>query len=184
MFKRPSTRRRSEAAQIELNLIPVLDALVTIISFLLYSLTFLALVAIDTPAPLLAPAEEQIEKMKEKPLQLTAVIQDDRIVISDWSGSREAHTIMSVPDPKTGEKRYDTEKFHQTLIGIKSRHLKETKLILKPESGVAYESIVDLMDSARNIEKTDTPIYKKDDKGMDVPETKLFPEIIFGNILS
>ena len=83
MLKRPSSRRRSEGAQIELNLVPVLDALVTIITFLLYTAAFISLVAIDTPAPLLAPASEQVEKMKEKPLQLTATIQADRIILSD-----------------------------------------------------------------------------------------------------
>ena len=185
MLKRPSSRRNSANATIELNLVPILDALVTLISFLLFSTAFLSIVALDTPAPLLAPADEQIEKLKEKPLQLTAYVQQNRIVISDWSGSRENHSIPSVPDEKSGELRYDVEKLHQTLLEIKGRHPLETKLILKPEGGVAYESIVLIMDAARMIEKTDAPLLKKDPAtGADVPETKLFPEVIFGNIMS
>lgn len=184
MFTRPSSRRKSAANEIIINLVPILDALVTLVVFLLFSSVFLAIVVIDTPAPLLAPAEEQLEKLKEKPLQLTAHIQEDKIIISDWSGSREAHTIPSVPDPKNGEPRYDLEKFHGILLGIKIRHPKETKLILKPVAGVSYESLVGIMDAARAIDKTDPPFYRKDDQGMDVPETKLFPEVIFGNIMS
>jgi len=61
----------------------MLDALVALVIFLLFSSSFLAIVVIDTPAPLLAPADEQVEKMKEKPLQLTAFIQEKRIMISD-----------------------------------------------------------------------------------------------------
>src|SRR5581483_9520635 len=112
VFK-PSTRRKSTQEEINLNLIPILDALVTLVSFLLFSSVFIAIVVIDTPAPLLAPAEEQVEKLKEKPLQLTATIKDTKIIISDWSGSREAHTIDNIPDPNTGESKYDLERFHQ-----------------------------------------------------------------------
>ncbi|MBI2606712.1 MAG: biopolymer transporter ExbD [Deltaproteobacteria bacterium] len=183
MFKRPSNRRSTSPREIQLNLVPVLDALVTLIAFLLFTSAFLAIVAIDTPAPMLAPPDEQLELLKEKPLQLTAYIQAEQILVSDWSGSREAHKIPSVPDPKTGELRYDIEKFHQTLLEIKSRHPDEAKLIVKPEGGVSYESLIGIMDAARAYEKSDAPLFRKDPNGMDIPETRLFPEIIFGNLL-
>lgn len=162
----------------------MLDALVTLVSFLLFSTAFLSIVVIDTPAPLLAPPQEQEKQIKEKPLQLTAYIQENQIILSDWSGSRERHVIPSVKDPKTGEDRYDLEKLHQTLIQIKNRYPKETKLILKPDGGVAYESLIGIMDSARFFEKTDPPLYRKNAQGVDEPERNLFPEVIFGNIMS
>lgn len=174
----------------QVNLVPMLDALVTIVTFLLISTAFISIVVIDTPAPLIAPADVQEEKLKEKPLQLTAHIQADKILISDWSGSREAHVIPSVPDTSTaaaaasGDKRYDLNKLHETLVGIKTRHPQETKLILKPDPGVSYESLIGIMDSARKIEKTDPPLYKKNAQGVDEMETKLFSEVIFGNLLS
>lgn len=168
-----------------INLIPMLDALVTLVTFLLFSSAFLAISTIDTPAPLLAPADEQIEKLKDKPLQLTAHIQEKQIIISDWSGSRERHTIPSVLDGTTSEYRYDLETLHKTLVEIKMRHPNETKLIIKPEGGVAYESIIGIMDSARYFdEKSDPPMVKKNEEGVDVPEKNLFPEVIFGNIMS
>jgi biopolymer transport protein ExbD len=183
MFKTPSSRRLSKQEEVQINLIPILDALVTLIAFLLFSSSFLAIVAVDTPLPLLAPATEQIEQLKEKPLQLTAYIQADKIIIADWTGSRENHTIPNITNPNNNQLEYDYASFHQKLIEIKSRHPKETKLILKPDSGVSYETLIALMDSARNIEKTDNPIYVTNENGVEVPETKLFPEIIFGNIM-
>jgi biopolymer transport protein ExbD len=187
MFRRPSSRRKAASNEVTINLVPMLDALVTLVAFLLISTAFLSIVVIDTPAPLLAPAEEQ-EKIldKDKPLQLTAYIQENQIILSDWSGSRENHTIPSVADAKTGEKRYDLEALHKMLIEIKSRHPKETKLILKPESGVAYEMIVGIMDAARFFEKSDpsTPMKKNEKTGVDEVDKKLFPEVIFGNIMS
>lgn len=184
MFKKPSSRRKSENQEVNINLVPMLDALVTLVSFLLFTTAFISIVFIDTPAPQVSPATEQIEKLKEKPLQLTAYIQEKQIIISDWSGSRENHTIASTTDPQSGELKYDYEKLHQTLLAIKTRHPTETKLILKPDSGVSYEALVGIMDSARFFEKTDTPLFKKNEKGIDEPEKKLFPEVIFGNIMS
>ncbi len=183
-MNRPSARRKSRAETIELNLVPILDALVTLVSFLLFSTAFLAIVSIDSPVPLVAPAQNQIEELKEKPLQLTATIQKEQIVITDWTGSREAHTIASVLDQKSGDMRYDLDKFHQILVEIKHRYPQEMKIILKPESGVAYESLVDIMDSARSFQKSDATLFTKDKTGVDVPEKKLFPDVIFGNIMN
>lgn len=184
MLRRPSARRKSAQSEVQINLVPMLDALVTLVTFLLLSSAFLAINTIDTPAPLLAPAEEQIEQLKDKPLQLTAYIQEKQIIISDWSGSREKHVIPSVMDPTSGELRYDLEAFHKALVEIKQRHPAESKLILKPEGGVAYEGLIGLMDAARFFdEKSDPPMVKKEN-GVDVPEKNLFPEVIFGNIMS
>lgn len=184
MLKRPSSRRRSSQTEIAINLVPILDALVTLITFMLFTTTFLAITVLDTPTPLLAPPEEQVEKIQKQPLQLTAFIQPDKILISDWTGSREKHSIANITDPETNESRYDFEKFHQTLIEIKQRHSNETKLVLKPDPGVAYEVLISIMDAARSIEKTDPPLYKKSAQGIDEPELKLFPEVIFGNLMS
>lgn len=184
MLSRPSTRRKSHSQEVSINLVPMLDALVTLVAFLLFSSAFMAIVFIDSPAPTLAPPEEQVQQIKDKPLQLTAYIQESQIILSDWSGSREKHVIGSVPDLKTGEMRYDYERLHQILVEIKNRYPKETKIILKPEGGVSYESLIGIMDAARFFEKSDPPLYKKNEQGLDVPEKSLFPEVIFGNILS
>jgi biopolymer transport protein ExbD len=191
MLKRPSSRRRSGHEEININLVPMLDALVTMVAFLLLTSAFMSIAVIDTPAPLLAPADEQIKNIeKDKPLQLSAHIMEKQILLTDWSGSRVNVRIPSVvdtaKDPKGGELRYDTEALHKALLDIKTRYPKETKLVLKPDAGVSYESLVGIIDAARAYEKTDpvTPPTKKDPQGVDVPDTRLFPEVIFGNIMS
>lgn len=185
MLNKPSTRRKSSQHQLELNLVPMLDALVTIVSFLLFSTAFMAIVVIDTPAPVLGTVDEQVENLKTKPLQLTAHIQAHQIIVSDWSGSREKHVIASITDPASGEPKHDIEQLHKILIEIKTRYPEEKKLILKPDAGIPYETIVEIMDSARFLDpKTDPPSYKKNEQGVDVPTNELFPEVIFGNIMS
>lgn len=216
MFRRPSARRKSEQQELTINLVPMLDALVTLVSFLLMTMGYLAISAIETPAPMLAPAEEQIKDLKEKkeiPLQLTADIRDDNtILLHDWMGSRFNVKIEARDDPgKPGEKTYDVEKFHQSLMAAKTcdqkKHLDETQIILKPSPGVSYENLVALMDAARAYSKTDiipdevrTTLTKaradalarleqakKEQKqlSMVIPaENELFSNVIFGNILS
>ena len=192
MFRTPSSRRKSAQQEVQLNLVPMLDALVTLVSFLLLTMGYMAISVIDTPAPMVAPAEEQIEKIeKDKPLQLTAHILKDKIIISDWSGSRENHEIKTVPsteaDAKPGDVRYDLESLHKLLITIKGRHPKEKQLILKPDADVPYEQIINVMDASRYFDKTDVVpenIKTKDVNGNEVPDTNLFPEVVFGNILS
>jgi biopolymer transport protein ExbD len=187
MLKRPSSRRKSRPEEVNINLVPMLDALVTLVAFLLFSMAFVSIAVIDTPAPLLAPADEQQEKLKEQPLQLTAHVQENQIVLTDWAGSRVNKTIPSVQDPADPEKtRYDLESLHKALLEIKEKFPKETKLILKPNAGVAYEAIVGIIDASRAYEKTDTvtPPTVKNERGEDVPDMRLFPEIIFGNIMS
>lgn len=188
MFRRPSSRRKSESQELQLNLVPMMDALVTMVAFLLISMGYLAISAIDTPAPLLAPADQQEKEVKKDkpPLQLTAHIMAEKILISDWSGGREAHEIGQRPDPgKNGEITYDFDALHKLFIAIKLRYPEEKQIILKPEPGIPYEAIVSVMDAARAYEKTDTetPPVKKNKDGVDEPDANLFPEAIFGNIL-
>ncbi|MBI3542847.1 MAG: biopolymer transporter ExbD [Deltaproteobacteria bacterium] len=196
MFRKPSSRRKSESQEVQLNLVPMLDALVTLVSFLLMTMGYMAIAVIDTPAPMLAAPAEQIKEMKkeEPPLQLTLEIQAERILVHDWTGSRENHMIPSKDDPaKLGEKTYDLEALHQRLLDIKKRHPKERQLILKPEPGVPYDSLISIIDSGRFFEKTDTvPQEVLDEANKRMLEKKttiledkdLFPEIVFGNILS
>jgi biopolymer transport protein ExbD len=188
MFTRPSARRKSKARAVELNLVPILDTLITLIAFLLFTSAFIGVAFIDTPVPLLSAAEEQIKKIDEKPLQLTAHVQENQIFVSDWTGSRENHRIPNIPgngvDSSGSGPQYDLERLHQILVEIKLRHPKETKLILKPQGGVSYEALVGIMDAARSFQKTDPPLYVKNALGVDTVETKLFSEVIFGNIMS
>lgn len=180
MFSRPSSRRKSQSQEIALNLVPILDAMVTLIAFLLFSGAFLAISVIDTPAPLLADPSEVLEKSKKPPLNLTLRIQKDQIFIEGGFGNLVNRKVVNLPDG-----HYDLNGVHTSLVEIKGRFPDETKIILMPDKGVSYETIVQIIDSSRNIEKSDPSLFKKNPKtGADEPETKLFPETIFGNILS
>lgn len=178
MLKRPSSRRNSHQEPIELNLVPILDTMVTLIGFLLFTTSFLALVSIESQLPQ-SSAEEVKEKIQEKPLQLTLTMRDKDIEI--WSPFSKIPP-QAILYNKDGQP--DTKAIHDALVEIKKKFPKETSAVIVPKTGTNYDTLISLMDSIRTIEKADSPIYLKNEKtGNDEPVKTLFPKIVFGNLL-
>jgi biopolymer transport protein ExbD len=174
----PSSRRKSSKEGVTLNLVPVIDAMVTLIGFLLFTTSFLAITSIETPMPMASTSENQ-QQLKEKPLQLTLSLHDNDAEI--WSPFDRIpkkvipNTMPGTPDIKT---------IHDSLLGIKKQFPNENKIVLVPNSGATYDTLIAVMDTSRIIDPTDPPLFSKDAKtGIDVPVKQLFPEIIFGNLL-
>lgn len=178
MFKRPSTRRKSKGDEMSLNLVPMLDALVTLITFLIYSMSFLAIVSIDSPIPI-ANGSINETASKKPPLQLTVTIRDGETEI--WS---PFDRIRARRIPHTAEGSPDVPGIHARLIEIKQDFKDETAAVLVPHGGISYDILVAVMDAVRNLDAGDPPIYMKDAQtGMDIEAKQLFPDIVFGNIL-
>ncbi len=180
MLKRPSSRRKSHSEGVNINLIPILDTMVTLIAFLLFSSAFLSISVIDTPAPLLADPSTILEKDKRPPLNLTLRIQETQMFLEGGFGNLVNRRITNLPDG-----HYDLNALHTALLEIKNKFPEETKLILMPDPGVSYEILVQIMDASRSFEKSDPSLFKKNPAtGQEEIEKKLFPEVIFGNLLS
>jgi biopolymer transport protein ExbD len=178
VLKNPTSRRRSSRENIELNLVPILDTMVCLIAFLLFTTSFLSIVAIESPFPMASTAENR-EKLKEKPLQLTISLHEKDTEI--WSPFARIAAV-NVPNPTPGQP--DIAKIHEALIGIKQKFPTETKIVLVPTKGTNYDTLITLMDGMRGMEKTDPPLFAKNPAtGIDEPVKILFPEVIFGNLL-
>lgn len=178
MLNRPSHRRKTSTEPIQLNLVPMLDALVTMIAFLLFTMSFLTLVAIESPVPVTSKAINN-EVMKEKPLQLTLTIRDKEVEI--WSPFEKIKAQV-IPHLEPGKPNVSA--IHDSLFKVKQQFPAETKIVFAPESSVNYDELVSVMDAARVLETTDGPIALKNPKtGVDEVVKDLFPEIVFGNLL-
>ncbi len=178
MFKRPSSRRKSGHSEVQLNLVPILDTLVTLISFLLFSMAFLNLASIESAFPV-ASSEDQAKQLKTKPLQLTLKVEETQTKI--WSYFDLIKPI-SVPHLEPGKP--DSAKIHQALVTIKKQFPIEKSIVFEPNSETNYDSIISVMDAARNLEPSDESIYFKDPAtGRDEVAQKLFPDIVFGNLM-
>lgn len=127
---------------IELNLIPMMDTFVTLIGFLLYTMAFLGLVVLDSPIPQLSP-EQVLEKIPQKPLQLTVTVEKSALLI--WSPFGK---ITPVTIPHLGSAP-NFEKLTLELRKIKARFAKEEQAVLLPLDGTSYEWLIDSMDAIR-----------------------------------
>lgn len=178
MFKRPSSRRKSGHSEVQLNLVPILDTLVTLISFLLFSMAFLNLASIESAFPV-ASSETQANQLKTKPLQLTLKVEETQTKI--WSYFDQIKPTF-VPHLEPGKP--DSVRIHQALVAIKKQFPTEKSIVFEPDSGTNYDSIISVMDAVRNLEPSDESIYFKDPAtGRDEIAKRLFPEIVFGNLM-
>ena len=178
MLKRPSTRRKSKQEQINLNLVPILDTMVTLIGFMLFTTSFLAFVDIETPIPESSRAIVE-QKLKEKPLQLTLSLRSKDAEI--WSPFERVPSkkFEHLPDGQP-----DLRAIHEALIAIKSQFPLENRLILVPHPTMTYDTLVAVMDATRGLEATDPPLFTKNvTTGNDEPMKALFGDVVFGNLL-
>lgn len=178
MFKRPTSRRKSKGEQIELNLVPILDTMVTLIAFVLFSMSFLSLASIESPFPE-ASAKDIQEKLKEKPLQLTLTLNQNEAEIWSPFDRIAPRTIAHIQDGLP-----DTRAIHEALIAVKQQHPRETKIVIVPHAAANYDTLISVMDAMRTLDPTDPPLFMKNEAtGNDELISTLFPEVIFGNLL-
>lgn len=178
MLKSPTSRRKSSRDEINLPLVPVIDTMVTLIGFLLFTMSFFSVVSIESPFPQ-ASARDVEEKLKEKPLQLTVTVRDQEVEI--WSPF-ERFPAKKIPHISTGLP--DTKVLHESLVAIKQQFPHETKIVVVPNASTNYDILISVMDSMRMMEPSDPPLYRKNvATGNDEAIKALFPEVIFGNLL-
>ncbi len=178
MFKRPTSRRKTVHKEVQLNLVPILDTMVTLIAFLLFTMSFLQIVSIESPFPQ-ASAKDVEEKLKQRPLQLTLTLREGEAEI--WSPF-ELVPARKIPDAQPGTP--DLKAIHSHLLDIKRKFPTETKLVLVPTPAVNYDTLVSVMDASRLVEPGDEPIYFQNSAtGVNEVAKALFPEIVFGNLL-
>ena len=155
-----------------------MDALVTLVGFLLFGMAFLGLTHIETPFPETS-AEQVQEKLKEKPLQLTISLRENDTEIWSPFDKIEAKKI-----PNNPEGNPDLKGIHDALLDVKKIFPNEKKIVIAPNPQINYDNLISVMDSVRLIEKTDAPIFTKNAAtGNDEPVKQLFPDVIFGNLL-
>lgn len=178
MLRRPSQRRSSKGIQeIDLPLVPVMDAFVTLIAFLLLVTSLLSVTLIDTPVPVVST--EPDDHKPERPLALQLRIEQDALILSS-----AFHRIPEQKFPKV-DKGYDTEKLHEALLAIRQQFPEEKNIVYLPVADVKYDDLVQLMDATRLLSKTDPAMPTvKDKDGVDRVDPYLFPTVVFGNVIS
>ncbi len=155
----------------------MMDAFVTLIGFLLYTMAFISFVSTDSPVPVSTPTEVA-EKLKTQPLQLTLSINKTETLI--WSAFQKIPS-QSIPHLQDGTP--DAKTIHEKLIEIKGKFPQEDQIVFAPSNNTAYDSLIRLFDAAKLLDPTDPPIFRTNPDGIEEPIRELFPQITFGNLL-
>lgn len=167
--------RRGTSAPLGMNLVPMLDAMVTLIAFLLYTASFISLATIDSPVPLAAAPS----KITGRPLQLTLTIGEKNLTL--WSPFDKIET-RKIPHLDDGTFALDS--LHEAILGVKRKFPSETKIVVVPASTTSYDELIGVMDSVRDPSPSDPAItLPADQDGIERVVARLFPEIVFGNLL-
>lgn len=185
MFQRPSQRLSSafkaSREPVGINLVPMLDALVTLIAFLLFSMSFIAIVGLESLVPVVndMPVEEQLQ-LKDKPVQITLTLGEREAEVWSPFDRFEAKVIPNLPDGSP-----DANAIHSALLSVKEIFPFERQIVFVPAPTTSYDQLVSAMDAARQLEAGDPPIYYKNPQtNVERAATELFPNIVFGNLLA
>ncbi|MEK6805506.1 MAG: biopolymer transporter ExbD [Pseudomonadota bacterium] len=154
-YKRSSTEHEEI-----INLVPFIDILTILVIYLLVGAVSPHLAALDLNLP---SSQTTTVVSKKQPLQLTIALKKDGFIVNDRSG-RERRLARN-------SKGYDLRQLGQTLLQIKQQHSDETTVTLLLEPDIAYDLLVQVMDTARL-----TPVTRKGQVA-----TEMFPDISIGD---
>lgn len=153
------SRRRITFEDDELELVPVMNMFLVLIPFLLLSVSFYHIKAINTSVPVLAttsstskaPARSNakvtvVVELKEKNISLSAICED-----LSYDDLVKLETEIKVKNPGS----YPLEELTQHLLYIKDRYPKSDTVILVPTQTVVYGTIVETMDTVRTKNNAD-----------------------------
>ncbi len=176
----PTSRRHYEVDEPELNLNPMMDLFGVLIPAILMMSAAVEVAVINVSAPSIGPSSnDQQQQPDHPPLNVTIIISEsgytvsmlgapvatipvaDRpTVCSRYRGTRPPPRAKNADRPicqKTEGRMkktflvYDNKALTNKLIEIKDEYPDERRVIIQPGPEVEYESIVDVMDSARDV---------------------------------
>ena len=156
-------RRNVETA--ELNITAFMNLMVILVPFLLITAVFsrLTILELNLPGSSSEPVEPQ-----DQTFQLEIIVRQDKIEVGD----RNQGLLGVYPNTDSGA--YDYDALAGKLRELKERYPTKTDAAILLEQDVAYDTIVQVMDTVRIAQKVDEEAGRID-------RTDLFPDISIGD---
>lgn len=156
----------------DINLVPVMDLLTALITFLLTTTSFYSISVINASVPTVSDEIDLDQpsmkvtltlQMDERGFGLSAMSDDGRI-------TRQELAAINMTIPKKQD-AFDYEKLSQTLYNIKRKYPKSETMIFIPNRELSYEEMIKAMDASREIV---TAYFK----GTAQKKQLLFPNVV------
>lgn len=160
----------------DLNLIPIMNLMMTLIPFLLLGAAFYHIGVIPTSLPTHVPEGSKEPPKKEVVVTLNLQVEKDKMLLgaSATGLSQEEQDALGGEFPNK-DGRYDLKGLQAQIERIKSSYPKSDTVVVLPADDVKYQSLVDILDTTR--EKL-TPR-----EGDDPLREPLFPVTVFSKML-
>jgi len=156
-------RRARKHPAVELNITAFMNLMVVLVPFLLMTAVFTQLTILELNLPAASSGDN---KNKNKPtFELKVTIRKNALLISDNKGG----LIKRIP---VGRKGHNYVVLQDILKQVKARFPKKTNITILSEQYTDYDTLVQVMDSAR--------MYVAVDDGEYFP-AELFPDISIGD---
>ncbi len=153
--------RRHTIAPGEMNITAFMNLMVILVPFLLITAVFTRMTILELNLP---PASSG-NSAKKQELQLEVIIRKDALEL----GERSSGVLKRL---ERREKGYDYKGLSQALQSLKERFPDKTNITILSEPNTSYDTLVQVMDASRLIEKT---------QGGSVVRYELFPDIAIGD---
>ncbi len=149
----------------DLNVVPMIDMMVMLVCFLVFSAVFTRTNILELN---FANANAAVPDLPQG-LQLEVVVRESRIEIGD----RNTGILKTLPNIESG---YDFTGLSEYLLLVKSKYQdkQDASILLEPQ--IPYDTLVHVMDTVRIYMPTG-----KNDKGLSVVQTELFPAVSVGD---
>jgi biopolymer transport protein ExbD len=146
--------KRKASEDDELNMVPIMNMFLVLIPFLLMSASFFHIKAINTSLPVLADGLKNEGQKQDVKVTLIVALKPDSISLSAISEdlSHEQLTGLDSKMPKEADGSYPLELLSSYLQRVKNLYPASDTLILIPDQGVIYDTIIRTMDVARKTE--------------------------------
>jgi len=155
-------RRNVETA--ELNITAFMNLMVILVPFLLITAVFSRLTVLELNLP--GSSSEPVEQQEQK-FQLEIIVRQDKIEVGD----RNQGLLGIYPNTDAG---YDYAALAEKLSQLKERYPSKTDASILLEQDIAYDTIVQVMDTVRVTQVVDEEQGRIDRKD-------LFPDISIGD---
>jgi biopolymer transport protein ExbD len=160
--RRGGRHHRHDAA--ELNITAFMNLMVILVPFLLITAVFsrLAILELNLPGSSSEPVEPQ-----DQTFQLEIIVRQDKIEVGD----RNQGLLGIYPNSEGG---YDYVALADKLLELKERYPTKTDASILLEQDIAYDTLVQVMDTVRVAQEID------EEKGV-IDRSDLFPNISIGD---
>jgi len=158
--RRVGRHHRNDTA--ELNITAFMNLMVILVPFLLITAVFsrLAILELNLPGSSTEPADPQ-----EQVFQLEVIVREEKIEVAD----RNQGLLGVYPSSVDG---YDYDALSGKLSELKKKYPKKTDASILLEQDIAYDTLVQVMDTVRVAEKVEEDSVVRSD---------LFPDISIGD---